>query len=278
MKISAALVVVATTLGLVSAAPIRLVAVSSGLSNGTPDLSNYKEIQYHEINSFSAPRLGHTAAAPVPSVQTWTGTEPSSSIHKTASGCGGIRAKMERIGSKWRQFFGMPQILYGTTKSRTAIPVGEYRILPVVEPSMAHRQGDVVMTMDVPVGVGVAVRHSLHYAGRYRHDSFLARLHRALNQLGPWEGRAMAFVIGCGLGVLLRMFFVLAVVLIRSHRSTSSESSAGPIRLSSDDAAPPQYLDEKEVPAYTLLEEGTEHAAEMEPENETKKNPEIEML
>ena len=36
--------------------------------------------------------------------------------------------------------------------------------------------------------------------------------------LGRWEGRAVAFVIGCGIGVLLRMFWVLAVVSFRTVR------------------------------------------------------------
>jgi len=36
--------------------------------------------------------------------------------------------------------------------------------------------------------------------------------------LGRWEGRAVAFVIGCGIGVLIRMFWVLAIVSYRVCR------------------------------------------------------------
>jgi len=36
--------------------------------------------------------------------------------------------------------------------------------------------------------------------------------------LGAWEGRAVAFVLGCGIGVLLRMFWVLAVVTYRTFK------------------------------------------------------------
>lgn len=36
--------------------------------------------------------------------------------------------------------------------------------------------------------------------------------------LGRWEGRAVAFVIGCGIGVLLRMIWVLALVTFRTVR------------------------------------------------------------
>jgi len=38
--------------------------------------------------------------------------------------------------------------------------------------------------------------------------------------LGQWEGRAVAFVIGCGIGVLIRMFWVLAIVSYRACRGS----------------------------------------------------------
>lgn len=54
--------------------------------------------------------------------------------------------------------------------------------------------------------------------------SFMTRLHYSLLNLGTWEGRAVAFVLGCGIGVLLRMFWVLAVVFIRSIRGAASSN------------------------------------------------------
>lgn len=68
----------------------------------------------------------------------------------------------------------------------------------------------------------------------------MSRLQYSLINLGLWEGRAVAFVIGlfnflpqkaathstykffigCGIGVLLRMFWVLAIVGYRSLRSS----------------------------------------------------------
>ncbi|KAF8069895.1 hypothetical protein FPV67DRAFT_1623316 [Lyophyllum atratum] len=57
-----------------------------------------------------------------------------------------------------------------------------------------------------------------HHGGlqqRLRNSSTLQRVHVALMVLGPWEGRAVAFVLGCGIGVLLRMFWVLAIVSYR---------------------------------------------------------------
>jgi len=43
--------------------------------------------------------------------------------------------------------------------------------------------------------------------------------------LGKWEGRAVAFVLGCGLGVLLRMVWVFSVLLIRAGRRSEPEES-----------------------------------------------------
>lgn len=75
--------------------------------------------------------------------------------------------------------------------------------------------------------------------------------------LGRWEGRAVAFVLGCGIGVLLRMFWVLAVVFYRSVKgSRAEEHGYAHIIIETDDhdadavvhSAPPTYtypVDEK---------------------------------
>jgi len=62
--------------------------------------------------------------------------------------------------------------------------------------------------------------HHNHPHRHHRSDSFIFRMQTALLSLGPWEGRAVAFVLGCGIGVLLRMLYVLAVVAYRSVRSS----------------------------------------------------------
>ncbi|KZP06764.1 hypothetical protein FIBSPDRAFT_966166 [Athelia psychrophila] len=59
-------------------------------------------------------------------------------------------------------------------------------------------------------------KHHAHAHAHHGHMGFLHRIHRALASLGPWEGRAVAFVISCGLGVLLHMLFVLVVVAFRT--------------------------------------------------------------
>jgi len=86
-----------------------------------------------------------------------------------------------------------------------------------------------------------------------REACFFKRLHFALASLSPWEGRAMAFVIGCGLGVLLRMFWVLTVVAFRAIRGDKQESEYLPITNQHDAeeifVAPPVYIiDEKVAP------------------------------
>ncbi|GBE78802.1 hypothetical protein SCP_0116950 [Sparassis crispa] len=40
------------------------------------------------------------------------------------------------------------------------------------------------------------------HKGGHRHRSFLRGVHFALMALGPWEGRAVAFVLGCEIGAL----------------------------------------------------------------------------
>jgi hypothetical protein len=44
--------------------------------------------------------------------------------------------------------------------------------------------------------------------------------------LGRWEGRAVAFVIGCGIGVLVRMLWVLAIVSYRAFRGHRDDGYA----------------------------------------------------
>jgi len=93
-------------------------------------------------------------------------------------------------------------------------------------------------------GVPISHPHHFHH-GSHRH-SFNDRLNRALMSLGPWEGGAVAFVLGCGIGVLLRMFFVLLVVTFRGFKSSrSSEPEYTQIDAEEIVIPPPQYTDEK---------------------------------
>ncbi|KAF8257362.1 hypothetical protein EI94DRAFT_1538018, partial [Lactarius quietus] len=50
---------------------------------------------------------------------------------------------------------------------------------------------------------------------------FLHHAHRALMSLGPWEGHIVAFILGQGIGVLVRMFFILMVLFIHALRGNN---------------------------------------------------------
>jgi len=92
-----------------------------------------------------------------------------------------------------------------------------------------------------------------HFKGHFHHhQSFFSRVHFALMTLGPWEGRAVAFVLGCGLGVLLRMLWVLTVVAVRTIKGGDSQEDDSYVPVPNQyDAeeifvAPPVYIiDEK---------------------------------
>jgi hypothetical protein len=95
-----------------------------------------------------------------------------------------------------------------------------------------------------------AHRHSHHRHHRLQNAPFMERLSHSLMMLGRWEGRAIAFVLGCGIGVVLRMIYVLILVTYRMFR--------GPAQPGEDEAdeeetevllvaAPPEYGKDEKV-------------------------------
>ncbi|OJT15847.1 hypothetical protein TRAPUB_2836, partial [Trametes pubescens] len=104
---------------------------------------------------------------------------------------------------------------------------------------------------DSQEGSGWAVGRPAHRFQRFHrhHGSFLRRVHHALMALGPWEGRAVAFVLGCGIGVLLRMMWVMVLLTARAIRGPSGEDT--------DESGYDVVFDEAELlvppPQYTVL-------------------------
>lgn len=98
-------------------------------------------------------------------------------------------------------------------------------------------------------------QHKHHGHHRHRHgfhsEPFLRRVHHALMALGPWEGRAVAFVLGCGIGVLLRMIWVMTVVTYRMLKGNNDEPEAPEYTFVCEHYAeeiqtpPPHYVYEK---------------------------------
>jgi len=150
-------------------------------------------------------------------------------------GCGGMRNPVVTISNWIKIKFGLP-VIEGHTPDHQAEVHGNHPPSPHI--TTIHH------VKLIPVAVG---------SNRYFHpsDGFFGRLHQALMSLGPWEGRAVAFVFGCGIGSLLRMFWVFAVIAFRSSKPQESlgddaetevlyDQEAEEVRL-----APPKYSDEK---------------------------------
>ncbi|KAF8624616.1 hypothetical protein AX15_005771 [Amanita polypyramis BW_CC] len=95
-------------------------------------------------------------------------------------------------------------------------------------------------------------KHKTHNFRICRNAPFLKRLSFALMTLGPWEGRVMAFVLGCGIGVLMRMFWVLTVIIFRAVKGRKSKEIEYTIIH--------EYIDDGELatvppPTYTRVDE-----------------------
>jgi len=89
-----------------------------------------------------------------------------------------------------------------------------------------------------------------HSRTKHHHGSFMRRMHHALTALGPWEGRAVAFVLGCGIGVLLRMVWVMCIITYRLIKGGRDEEADYAVFIFEQDpeelvVPPPQYTDEK---------------------------------
>jgi hypothetical protein len=98
----------------------------------------------------------------------------------------------------------------------------------------------------------------------------MRRIHRVFAELGAWEARAVAFVLGCGIGVLLRMFWVLGVVFYRTIRTESERaptvylvdgnSLEAEHLLSMHGDVPPQYVYDVDVKyPIVFVEESNEN-------------------
>ncbi|KAK0213319.1 hypothetical protein DFS33DRAFT_1288149 [Desarmillaria ectypa] len=175
--------------------------------------------------------------------------------------CGGgrrFREKAVKLSNSFRQALGLP-LIESDPKADTTVHGGVVRIMPfiggpptIVQLNEAGDEGKTRGGDRVKVVNALPVAHGHHGHHRMRlnsQESFTSRLHYALMMLGPWEGRAVAFVLGCGIGVLLRMIWVLALV---SYRAFKGERET-------DEYSHLQYGDAEEIvvapPTYIYVEE-----------------------
>ncbi|CUA66921.1 hypothetical protein RSOLAG22IIIB_00371 [Rhizoctonia solani] len=187
---------------LVSAAPLRVVVISTGQRVAPIDTAPAWA---------QSIRWGHAAAPAFNSLpplnqatqskdsmishwmsgKTWTSIkEAGPNMRMRKGGChGGMRVKALRIGNRLRVILGLPPIDFHGMKKIQAEATSQ------------------------------PTRHHHYHGHSYMHkQSFMHRLSRALATLGPWEGRVLSFVLGCGLGAILRMLFVFGVLIVRSVR------------------------------------------------------------
>jgi hypothetical protein len=231
-----------------------------------------------------------------PSLVMTTSTEVKGKHHF----CGtSLKAKALRMSNAFRHVLGLPLIeigdhdaFKGEVASNSGPISGELHILPIplfgqpVTPSVAASSSEKDNSGDVkellPDGSVVRIYHQLeaephhhpHVAGSHRHHhhdmkhkkagSFLRRIHRAIMALGLWEGRAVAFVLGCGIGVLLRMFWVMSVLVYRTVRGERPEEVSHGYIMFEHDAEnnfvpPPEYTDEKVKVAEVEVQEIETH-------------------
>jgi len=207
----------------VAASPIRIIEISTSRAS--------------KVTPF---RLGH-AAAFATNLDVLNGTAGSPSTHYSMTvparaGPTKLSCKMRKQAlkmSNWfRQQLGLPAIepiyhrihthgLGAKVMPHHPRPIhgGAIQILPILGPNtkmsttgqLQHSKWEFVPP------------HGRHHGQRFRPATFAGRLHKALMTLGPWEGRAMAFVIGCGIGSLIRMFWVLVILALRPSSACPAE-------------------------------------------------------
>jgi hypothetical protein len=175
-------------------------------------------------------RFGHAVA---PGLR--TAVDPRPAWHRRP--CAGMRFqdKAVSISNTFRKALGLPLI-----ETASFYPI---HILPMPIDA-AHAGGIVPPHIAQHTGPYHGTRHSFHH----HRGSFFRRIHHVLVTLGPWESRAVAFVLGCGIGVLLRMFWVLTVITYRIIKGDHDEAPEYKLvceHYAEEVLAPPQYINEK---------------------------------
>lgn len=239
MKLSIFTAAIAASAALVSAAPLRVIVVSSTSVERPADFPGGVMRFGHAVPEMPRPALGWK-----PSLNGAPPDMRRPQIQRKRPCMGGmLRQKAVNISNSFRKMFGLP-LVEAYHKDAPKRPHGDdtARILPFIPIGNA---------MDMQRGHG---RPHFHHQFHQEQD-FFVRIQNAIMSLGPWEGRAVAFVLGCGIGVLLRMFFVLSVVVYRSLRGSNDEHEYEEVLVfdvEENDArrAPPPYIypvDQKEV-------------------------------
>jgi len=237
-----AAIVAGATLTQVGATPLRVVVVTS----------------HQELPATPNFRFGH-ALADSPVAKLSLPVNQRTRLTKPQAGrrpCGQrIKEKAIEISNSFRLALGLPLIESGHPQPGDHIHGGMVHIMPFVgTPPMIIKPAEGKHTVVKNHGHHVGNGHSYRFrAHKFREwgNSFSMRIHNALMALGPWEGRAVAFVLGCGIGVLVRMFWVLTVVIYRSIRGERDDEYT-------QVAVIEEYFDAEDIvvppPTYTVVD------------------------
>jgi hypothetical protein len=237
----------------VSATPIRVIVT---------DVSNIRLGHAVANANDNNPNVAHVAVPPPPMLgTTFTQLDDAGRQRKPHRKCSGMRAKALAISNAFRKALGFPAIEvhpHLSTNGEKEIHGGLIRILPMpFIGTFANEAGQVQSEVQGEEEKHHKHHHHHHHAEgkgkgkkfKHRCGSFARRIHKALMALGPWEGRAVAFVIGCGIGVLLRMVWVLFVITYRTIRGErDDEIEYSEVVYDEQEVMappPPQYTDEK---------------------------------
>ncbi|KAI0746187.1 hypothetical protein C8Q76DRAFT_51058 [Earliella scabrosa] len=176
-------------------------------------------------------------------------------------GCKGMRGKALEASNLLRQWLGLepisvepaPPHMHHAHHEVPATTTGV--IVKFKEGKTPHGELPVLPFVGTPVKPAFVTEGEVLEGGSsrpmwvHRHHrlsgSFLRRVHHALMSLGPWEGRAVAFVLGCGIGVLLRMVWVMVLVTARAIRGSRDDETDYDVVFDEAEAEmlvpPPQY-------------------------------------
>jgi hypothetical protein len=188
-----------------------------------------------EVVTFNVPWKGVPVPARIhPIVVDGEGHALLHHLPPTPVPCGRLRQKAVEISNNIRKMLGMP-LIEGVENVHI-----ENRPFPPFPPAHHghyhnhhHRDGKRPRdhppnTMIIPGPNGPIIVATMpvdphgHHGHHHRFSTFTMRLSAAFTSLEPWEGRTVAFVLLCGLGVLIRMVFVLLWVSYRALHSGSS--------------------------------------------------------
>jgi len=192
-------------------------------------------------------------------------TEFVGKMRKGPCGRNRLRQKAVEISNLFREALGLP--LIKSDSHHHGLDDGRVRILPFIgTPNLFAPVHGKDANGNIKVVNIEALPHEGHHGydhahGRHHHHkghhhfgkgSFINRINHSIMNLGRWEGRAVGFVLGCGIGVLLRMIFVIGVVMYRAVKGQRGEEQHEYSQITiieefvdHPNNSPPSYLDEK---------------------------------